>query len=1207
MERQFSFEERKFILIGEMLGLIHDIGKVASPISIDKDCLWPHELHVMRPMIELGFDYEVFRDSPSKDVTNVLYSQYRQKDDDEKSNGKSKKNKTSKNNRKRRGVSEPEKLINPKLLEKLDIKSVHTKWSELNLDEFCSQFCHPESEVILSAFRHHFIYKLRPLSFLEYCIAQADTVDSKEERDGNLYYSNMRRSLKVANPFGGEYKSVDNLDAIRQKIYNGLAVGENSLLSRIFNLEKTDERQLSLLRQELMEFAKEMLNASAMSLVPDNDSTVWDHGYSTATITKVMIVSLLLRKDNLSTDDKNFIVKLNKSYNFLVTNGSISLYLSTEKLPEAKLEEIKWFDKKKSHLNYEYTGKNTNKKVSEGQTIYYNILVGSGKKFNHDKFKEIVSAYHEPKNRLGFFKINSGGSGTKYARLFETGGAGWENKVNLFDCLYGTPHILGIQYPGRDFRTQVFRMPDFIGRTQILDEVIREIKDLIEVDYSLGNVIYEDINGIYFLVPDLKYFKIDIEYAVRKEFARFEDVISPLVNCEPCRYMSNTLNFGSAVIKLKKLYEKNLLKEIAPYNLKNMDTPELTWINKWNENSRGVCQLCGKMPENRRHDGIWEDKICDWCYNVRTVGKSKGREVLQLAADSEVTYARFMDQIMDGNQNIVLLVGDIGMFDFWLRGDYIYTTQGQGKNKTKKPGPSRLRAVIRSVEDFTQSISSLLQDLNLTGYSFTIQSDDFGKADIGIWTHIFDEDRLKDVIKSYIEDAELVKEVFNSLLKQHNGLFKLVVQSEATGKLFIESIITYPQKNFSEEVVEIIQKYFDKTVKFVQENGEDKTKYVHLKLNPKIVLRARFVYQMADEFMLLLPGNEGVNVVENLYYEFNRLFGKAIGRLSLNFGLVYARHKYPLYLILDSGKRMLSEFRQSINHLELQELTIVTKSEKSEESKNAKNTKKPGGGEKSNKRKKAKENKEELEELKIRVDGLEAEVKEVNENCDNKKYSLNLRFKDNLLHHQQLSCGIDTEIDTMDSSWEDRYYTNLVTRVNGELKVQQINDLQPSTEILFAPSLIDFTFLATTADRVNIKLDSSGSKLLKRNHRISPIKTRPLLMEEFLELAIINQKLTDRNVSTSSLKNLETLLALKLQSFYKSFESWQSDSRQESILDQLLITIVNSVGDFETYFTTEDDKREFFQILKDGRFFDLMEMRTFIYGYQIERSGHYDM
>jgi len=67
-------------------------------------------------------------------------------------------------------------------------------------------------------------------------------------------------------------------------------------------------------------------------------------------------------------------------------------------------------------------------------------------------------------------------------------------------------------------------------------------------------------------------------------------------------------------------------------------------------------------------------------------------------------------------------------------------------------------------------------------------------------------------------------------------------------------------------------------------------------------------------FQIIVPALDAVKILEMITTMFNERFGKVIGKLPLNEGLLVANRKFPLYLLLEAGKRVLrnKEFQEPV-------------------------------------------------------------------------------------------------------------------------------------------------------------------------------------------------------------------------------------------------------------------------------------------------------
>ena len=74
-----------------------------------------------------------------------------------------------------------------------------------------------------------------------------------------------------------------------------------------------------------------------------------------------------------------------------------------------------------------------------------------------------------------------------------------ESKIYSFkDIKFG---IFGVGWDGLGFISYGQKIGDIVSRKNILDKIKKIVKKTIESEYPVGNTIYEDDNGIYFIVP----------------------------------------------------------------------------------------------------------------------------------------------------------------------------------------------------------------------------------------------------------------------------------------------------------------------------------------------------------------------------------------------------------------------------------------------------------------------------------------------------------------------------------------------------------------------------------------------------------------------------------------------------------------------------------------------------------------------------------
>jgi hypothetical protein len=59
------------------------------------------------------------------------------------------------------------------------------------------------------------------------------------------------------------------------------------------------------------------------------------------------------------------------------------------------------------------------------------------------------------------------------------------------------------------------------------------------------------------------------------------------------------------------------------------------------------------------------------------------------------------------------------------------------------------------------------------------------------------------------------------------------------------------------------------------------------------------------QLRLIVPASDSIKIVELLIKLYNNRFEKVIGKLPLNMGLLVSKRKFPLYVLLEAGERML--------------------------------------------------------------------------------------------------------------------------------------------------------------------------------------------------------------------------------------------------------------------------------------------------------------
>ena len=177
--------------------------------------------------------------------------------------------------------------------------------------------------------------------------------------------------------------------------------------------------------------------------------------------------------------------------------------------------------------------------------------------------------------------------------------------------------ILGVCWSEDDLVARSYRPREIIGRRLALDKAAQVLKGKMEVGHCLGNEIYRDRDGIYFLIP---YFDIDGEPGGEGKIKGFTDEIDAVLNSEEffggeCIWEVRRKKIGIQVLGLADVIHGRNVEIIARGPVKPL------WIKKWknreNSRPREICPRCVLRPVELTMVSAGSeadrDKICDKC------------------------------------------------------------------------------------------------------------------------------------------------------------------------------------------------------------------------------------------------------------------------------------------------------------------------------------------------------------------------------------------------------------------------------------------------------------------------------------------------------------------------------------------------------------------------------------------------------------------
>lgn len=603
---------------------------------------------------------------------------------------------------------------------------------------------------------------------------------------------------------------------------------------------------------------------------------------------------------------------------------------------------------------------------------------------------------------------------------------------------------------------RVEKIADLLGRLRRLDRVQEELKRFIELECVLGNEIYTEPGFSCFLLP-VQFTEEEFQAELKKKVGGF---------------LKKTLLENRLFLLYKFGFKKTKLihKDFPAVHReaqKESKQEELWYIQDlrqiWDkQNAAETCPLCGMLPAVTRKGETRSERLCENCRDLRQEGhRERGK-------DQNGTV--WIDEISDPDTGRVAVLSievplerwfdEKGMLQLHRYDSY------RDKKLSKTPSYERMRRIWRSIHDFFEEFEKIIQEeLGLEQrFSFTLEpTDDIKK------------NRFYTLLRAP-EDAEVYigsrsNETVTRLQAPNSwqGIKTITLQEDT--------------RNRSELKIRIVESKLDRYYPYAK------------------------ILQKMNHLILCVPARNARKLTTILIELFEKRFPKALGKLPLSVGLLYARAKTPLSLLLQGVFKMN-------RYLNTQANTLLS-----------------GGVI------------HEFDDKEL----LCLNIKEVPERSVELKIDQLLGDKSEDSYYARLPVGfsgtIGQEKDEIELWNKKRYIAKEVKK----LKKNEVVDV-----LLGA---FDFEFLDTAGRRFDLYLDKNNKKrvthtLLGANGP-RPYNIYHLKLLKELEFIIFRQK-EQSDLTDTRLQNIFTLLSTKLTEWYKTPESYKNRESYQKLVAAVL-------------------------------------------------------
>jgi len=457
--------------------------------------------------------------------------------------------------------------------------------------------------------------------------------------------------------------------------------------------------------------------------------------------------------------------------------------------------------------------------------------------------------------------------------------------------------VLRINVDMLDLYTCSDRISDLLGIKAALEETFEVVRKIIEFDWALGNRLYHDETGAYYLLP-CDIWTTETEESFREIIQDcFPKDLLPRVHFGE-RFLVGELdkqndgNREARLAAIKKLIanpRKKARKEPAVMAGNNLYYFEDEWSRNKPENAE-ICSVCGKYPVGYQgSDTIFESwvnsskakerHVCCCCLSRRGRRAEKWGEKVAKAEKVEPTI--WTDEVADKNGRFALFTGMFAL-DEWLDGTALEATRLSEKT-ARYPSPALLFRIAETAREFWKRISGDLlaatsgeREYRLRLYPENPETIDLGKY------HTYELTCGKrrigvvwDGRESFISVENL--ERTSSLLGVDSADLSDVFTGPCT--LRIPSSFGNPGKTEANLIIRSVEK----TGAYI----------------PAIPLIAEPSLCMA-----LLPADHALNFVEKVIDLYQNEMNRVQDLLPLGIGLVFCPSRTPIRSVMEAGMAM---------------------------------------------------------------------------------------------------------------------------------------------------------------------------------------------------------------------------------------------------------------------------------------------------------------
>ncbi len=483
--------------------------------------------------------------------------------------------------------------------------------------------------------------------------------------------------------------------------------------------------------------------------------------------------------------------------------------------------------------------------------------------------------------------------------------------------------IIGFCWREDDLIARSFRAAEILGRRKRLDDAVGTIKEYLETELCLGNEIYRNRDGIYFLIPALteNIRPIFTKSEGDKDKKPFAELIDTILNGSngldgELHWQCRCQAIGQQITRLPEVMAGDKTEILAS----GPKTP--SWLSDWQEKPRkAVCPRCGLRPVampmiTSGSEGDAKENICSQCSKMQKEGgqyrnalknggvaipSTKKKQRRRLTGGEEgcqyLTYD--FDKLIENSgdsggetgSRLALIQGLVDLRPFFSGTAFAAMLaaepgrfSGNGGKKDKSCEMESWQKMLTCAKTAWDKWKKEKPDTkNLHTIQQIFHDSRMGTMDDGR----ADGNNAAEKGRNYLQDTVLKAPFPDHLKAEHDRLVNYALRK-------------HPAPSRLARVWNDTLSFCIYPMAWCEMN---KISYTTVSLDPGC-------------FMILTAARHAENLLAAIYEEYSRRYGRVRHHLALHFSATVFYHKSPLYIAIDAARRFADiGLRRSRNYV----------------------------------------------------------------------------------------------------------------------------------------------------------------------------------------------------------------------------------------------------------------------------------------------------